>query len=100
MKTTVTTVDNLAAVTALFLQRFTGHFFTVRFIKRTTGEERVMRCRFGVTKALKGGEPAYDREAKALCCVYDIDKQAYRSIPWEGIREIKADGETLVVKPA
>ena len=37
-----------------------NNIFTVTFIKRTTGEKRVMNCRKGVIKHLKGGKAAYN----------------------------------------
>lgn len=70
-----------------------GKVFAVRFIKRSTGEVRTMNCRLGVKSHLKGGAPAYSREEKQLVCVFDMVKNAYRSIPIEGITELKVDGE-------
>ncbi len=57
----------------------------VLFIKRSTGEERLMRCMMGVTEHLKGGTLGYDPTSHNLITVFDIDKQAYRSINTEGI---------------
>lgn len=70
-----------------------GKIFSVKFIKRTTGEEREMVCRTGVKKDLKGGELAFDPIAKNLLMVYDMQKKGYRSIPIENILEIKIRGE-------
>lgn len=69
-----------------------GKIFAVRFTKRTTGEQREMICRLGVKSHLKGGSPAYDREAHKLICVFDMNKNDYRSIPTDGITEVKVDG--------
>lgn len=72
-----------------------GEFFTVMFIKRTTGELRKMVCRKGVKKYLKGGPPAYNFSEKNLVPVFDVEKGEYRSIPLENIVELHADGEVL-----
>ena len=70
-----------------------NQFFTVTFIKRSNGESRVMNCRKGVKKHLKGGEKAYDPKAKRLVCVYDIKASGYRSIPLENITNISMEGK-------
>lgn len=49
-----------------------GKWFRVKFIKRTTGEDRVMLCRFDVKCFEKGGLPAYDPDEKALLWVCDM----------------------------
>lgn len=67
-----------------------GKFFTVEFIKRTTGEIRTMNCRMGVTKHLKGGSKGYSAKQHKLVTVYDVQKQGYRSIALEGV--IKVNG--------
>lgn len=68
-----------------------GKFFTVRFIKRTTGEERVMNCRLGVTKHLRGGSKAYSDEEHRLVTVFDIKSEGYRCIPLESILEVNGN---------
>lgn len=82
-----------------FLRGTLGQIMTVKFTKRTTGEERIMVCRTGVKAHLK------DPTAQAplslvrqdientLLRVYDMQKRAYRSISLESVREIKANGE-------
>ena len=65
-----------------------GKFFTVRFVKRSTGLERVMNCRLGVQKHLKGGEKAYDDREHKLVTVYDMVAKGYRSIPLESVIDI------------
>lgn len=66
--------------------------FRADFLKRTTGEMRTMLCMFGVKKHLKGGKAAYHFGDKGLLSVFDINKQAYRSIPIDNIRLIKSAG--------
>lgn len=75
-----------------------GRFFSVEFIKRTTNELRQMLCRTGVTKHLKGGCAAYNTMDKGLCVVWDVEKQGYRSIPFDGITRVKIDGEWVPVE--
>jgi hypothetical protein len=79
------------------IDSLTSEFFTVQFIKRTTGELRKMRCRKGVKKYLKGGPPAYDFKEKNLIPVFDLDKEEYRSIPLENVVELHANGEILKI---
>ncbi len=67
--------------------------FSVKFTKRTTGETREMVCRRKVTVALKGGEKKFSDEEKNLLTVYDMTKHEYRSIPIEGITELKIEGK-------
>lgn len=67
--------------------------FSCKFVKRTTGEERLMVCRLGVTKHLSNeGERAYDPADKGLLPVWDMQKQAYRSISLDSIISIKIAG--------
>lgn len=76
-----------------FVEESHGVIFAIKFIKRTTGELREMNCRTDVTSKLKGGEANYDREEYKLLLVYDMQKQDYRTVPIEGITEIKMGGE-------
>ena len=69
-----------------------GRIFAVKFVKRSTGELRLMSCRTGVHNYLKGGMAAYDPAEKALISVFDMHKRGYRSIPTEGISQLKVDG--------
>lgn len=75
-----------------------GEFFTVKFVKRNSKEERVMNCRTGVKKHLKGGKMGYNPTAYDLISVWDVQAHkekgnGYRTIPLEGVSEIKAHGE-------
>ena len=82
-----------------FLRGTLGKVMTVKFTKRTTGEERTMVCRTGVKKHLK--DPTAPPSAKIiaqdhkndLLRVYDMQKRAYRSISLESVKEIKSEGE-------
>lgn len=68
-----------------------GRIFTVIFIKRSTGEKRVMNARLGVKAFLHGGELPYNPNDKNLIPCYDIQKRAYRMINIDGIEELKID---------
>ncbi len=48
--------------------------FSVKFIKRTTGEVRDILCRKGVSLGVTGRGAKYDPDDKNLCCVFDVQK--------------------------
>lgn len=75
-----------------------GRFFTVVFVKRTTGETRTMNCRQRVRKHLKGGEAAYSFKEHGLVPVYDVQAEGYRSIPLESLTELRTGGVTYRVR--
>lgn len=76
-----------------------GHrFFTVRFVKRTTGEERTMNCRRMVRKHLRGGESAYNFDERKLVSVFDVQRGGYRCFPIDGVRELRAHGKRYEVR--
>ncbi len=75
-----------------------GRFLTIEFTKRTTGETRVMTCRTGVTKHLKGGKKAYDPAKLGLAIVWEAKSAEYRSIPTDAITAIKFGGKRMVVR--
>lgn len=83
---------NVTDVPAM-LRATDGRIFSVEFVKRTTGEPRIMQCRFGVRSYLKGGEQAYNPTEHRLLCVFDMAKKAYRSIPLETLRTIHVNGK-------
>ena len=76
-------------------------FFTVSFIKRGDGSLRVMNCRKGVKKHLKGGKIAYDPKSKGLVGIWDAQveagKNAYRMISLEAIKSVVMDGIKYIV---
>lgn len=69
-----------------------GKIVTVTFTKKD-GTLRVMTCRLGVTKHLKGGESTLD--AGQYLTVFDMAKQAYRAINKDTIVSVKASGEVF-----
>lgn len=70
-----------------------GKEFICTFIKRSNGEERILRGKLGVTEHLKGGELKYDKKEKNLISVFDLDKEEYRMIPIEGLLNIEINGD-------
>lgn len=83
-----------------FIAERNGKIFSIRFLKRTTGEQRDMACRQGVVSHLvdEPSRPGTDFKKNGLIPVFDMVKQAYRSIPIEGITHIKIDGIWKAVK--
>jgi hypothetical protein len=85
------------------LQIFNGQIITVVFIKRTTGDCRILNGRLGVKKYTNGVGMAYDPAAKNLITIYDMQEaqklpedkrsKAYRCIPLDGVLEIRAEGK-------
>lgn len=69
-----------------------GKIMTVLFVKRSDGSIRTMNCRTEVKKHLKGGESTI-RPHHRLISVYDLQSKAYRSIPEEGVFEVRIRGK-------
>lgn len=82
---------------AALLAQTEGRIFSVKFVKRTTGEVRTMVARTGVKAHLKGGDAAYKFAEKALLSVYDIQAKGYRAIPLDGIISLREGGEEYTV---
>jgi hypothetical protein len=71
-----------------WVSRTGGRFFSICFIKRTDGSERVMLCRTGVTP-LPGPSIIEITESKDLLSVWDVQKREFRFVPLEGILWIR-----------
>jgi hypothetical protein len=80
-----------------FLRSLKGSFFTIEFIKRSTGENRVMTATTNYQTKLAGGEAAYDFTEKKLLPVWDLTNKGFRSIPTDAVLTIKAKGNTYTV---
>jgi hypothetical protein len=63
-----------------------GKIFSVEFIKKD-GTKRLMNCRLGVTKHLKGGSSTLDPEK--FITVYDLQSEGYRAINKDSIINVK-----------
>lgn len=75
-------MENLASK----LLNTNGKIVTVTFTKKD-GSIRVMNCRLGVTKYLKGGQSTLD--PSKFITVYDLQAKGYRAIAKEAILAIK-----------
>ena len=71
-----------------------GKFVTVTFITKA-GIARVMNCRLGVTKALKGG--TCTNNLLQYITVYDMQKKQYRSVNRDTILSISVEGQRAVM---
>lgn len=88
---TTTTITREQFVT---LAQETGHFFTVEFTKRTTGEHRLMRCRTGVKKGVKGVGMSFDPSKKDLMTVYDIEREDFRMVNLSSLTDLRMHGKS------
>ncbi len=66
------------------IQSMGGKFFSVEFIKRD-GKTRVMLCKVGVTKYLKGGKRTVGDDVQV---VFDMHKMQYRSFRYDSVIKI------------
>ncbi len=76
-----------------------GKIARVTFVKRTDGTQRDMVCRTGVKKGVTGRGAAYDPESKGLVTVFDMQKQAFRTIPCENVIEVRARKQHMKFGP-
>jgi hypothetical protein len=76
----------------------TKGFYSVQFVKRSTGDKRLMTCLNHVKKYLNGGELSFDPEAYNLIPTWSVDSKGYRSIPVEGIIGATINHQTYLVR--
>ena len=75
-----------------------SQFFTVEFVKRIDGSTRIMNCRKGVQKGLKGGALSFNPTDHKLVGVYDIPKGGHRFISLDEIKRVSMGGKRYIVK--
>lgn len=75
-----------------------GKIFTVVFIKRSDGTERIMNARLGVKSRLKGGTLPYSPKEKRLIPVFDLKSDEYRMINKDTIKMVKVGNNIYNVK--
>lgn len=93
-------IESISLVQAiLLLLASAGRVFTVTYVKRTDGSDRVMNARLGVCKELKGKKRNYSPALRGLIGVYDMQKKAYRTVDANTILELKVDGKHYEVSP-
>ena len=66
------------------------------FVKKD-GSERTMTFRLGVKKNLKGGENKVERLDRPYLTVFDMQKDAYRTVNLRTLKSITVDGVTYEV---
>lgn len=71
------------------IERTKGKIFTVCFTK-LDGEDRIMNCRLGVGKYVKG--TGHKQQAPDVITVYDLQINDYRSFNLNRVKWVKADG--------
>lgn len=100
MENEMTTNQKITRQQAVELIKAQGQkTFTVVFIKKC-GELRTMNARFGVRKHFKtpdGSGRKYNPKDYNLVCVFDMQKQQYRSIALDTIQSVTAEGQTYEV---
>ena len=69
------------------IQLLGGKFFSVEFIKRD-GTTRLMLCKVGVTKYLKGGKRTVGNDVQV---VFDMHKMQYRSFRYDSVIKINQE---------
>jgi hypothetical protein len=77
---------------ASMIRHSNGEIFTVKFIKRTTGEERTLNARTGVKKGITGNGMSFSPKDNGLVVVYEMNKKQYRMIPLENLKELHICG--------
>lgn len=86
---------------AVKLIRSQGHkVFSVQFVKKD-GSLRDMNCRLKVKSHWKtedGSGRKYDPADYKLICVFDMQKEEYRSVNVETLRQVKAGGQVYTVE--
>jgi hypothetical protein len=73
----------------------TNGLLSLEFVKRTTGESRIMVCT--VNPVQHSSKSRYDPREKGLIVVVDEQKGALRSVPLDSIKSVTVRGVTFVV---
>lgn len=78
-----------------FKNEVKGNFFRACFLKKD-GTVREMTARFGVKKHLKGGKLKYNPTEYNYIVVFDVEKEAYRTINMESLIFLRYNGKEVV----
>lgn len=78
-----------------FKNEVKGNFFRACFVKKD-GTIREITARFGVKKHLKGGELKYNPEALNYIVVFDVEKEAYRTINMSKLIFLRYNGKEVI----
>jgi hypothetical protein len=89
-----------AEAVSLIQESGKNSFFSVSFTKRSDGEFRKMTCRQGVKIDMPGApwRLPYNLAERNLISVFGTKENGYRSIPIEGIIEVKIRGKVYKVE--
>jgi hypothetical protein len=71
--------------------------FDITFIKRSNGEVKSMKCKYGVPSE-RGGTMRYDPAKKGLIVVYNVEEGGYKTIGVEGIISASINNKNYVVE--
>ena len=80
-----------------YMYKTNGKIFSVVFTKKN-GEKRLMGCRLGVSKYVKGVGLKFKPEEKSLIGVFDMVKRAYRFISLHTLEQLKINGHIYNVQ--
>ena len=80
-----------------YIYKTNGKIFSAVFTKKN-GEKRVMVCRQGVAKYVKGVGLKFKPEERDLIGVFDMHKKAYRFINAKTLEQIKIKGIEYNIK--
>ena len=80
-----------------YIYKTNGKIFSVVFTKKD-GEKRLMGCRLGVRKYVKGVGLKFKPEEKSLIGVFDMVKRAYRFINLSTLEKLKVNGHIYDVQ--
>jgi len=78
------------------LKNSNGKFFSVAFRKKDDSI-RLMNCRTGVKKYLKGGENKVEAPGRPYVTVFDVQAKGYRTVNVDTIQSVKINGK--IYKP-
>jgi predicted phage-related endonuclease len=77
-----------------------GHFVNLLVEKKTTGEDREMNCRTGVSKHTNGVGLSFDPNKYNLQVVWEANKaggaESYRMVNLIGVKTMKVNGEEYI----
>ena len=83
----------MSKASRFFDSEISDQFFTIRFVKKSTGEIRTLNGRKGVTKFLKGS--GSNKRPDHLRVVWDRNKGEYRSFDIRTLISVSCKGQVV-----
>ena len=80
-----------------YIYETNGKIFSAVFRKKD-GEKRLMNCRLGVRKYVKGVGLKFEPKQRSLVGVFDMVKHSYRFINLNTLEQLKLNGHTYNVQ--